>query len=330
MASIMPFEVIDWEKLFWFCKFLIPKLIVRDPDAEKIDELLESVDLSSYGLERVKLNHGIKLDAAETELEPQNPNPRGVHDGGQEKDPLDAIIDSFNERWFDGWAATPEEQRVKFLSLAESIRAHPDYEEKVEKNPDPQNSNLAFQKIFEDVLLENRRSELDLYKSLATDPAFKLSVQKHLEKLTQFKTNQYENTAGLNKNIEKIELGLRELISSHDVVINPKVLDTIGFRLKSASKNNPAFRDEANVTMMQKLSFTDLRDLEAIILNKSNWGHFATTFPNKGLFISRIDQLANLRNSIAHSREISMPVLFDGKAAITWFDEFLKPETVEA
>ncbi len=28
MASIMPYEMVEWEKLFWFLKFLIPKLIV--------------------------------------------------------------------------------------------------------------------------------------------------------------------------------------------------------------------------------------------------------------------------------------------------------------
>ncbi len=48
---------------------------MKDPDAEKIDELLEAVDLSSYGLERVKLSHSIGLDASETELDPQNANP---------------------------------------------------------------------------------------------------------------------------------------------------------------------------------------------------------------------------------------------------------------
>jgi type I restriction enzyme R subunit len=41
--------------------------------------LLESVDLSTYGLERVKLNQSIALDDNETEVEPQNPNPRGAH-----------------------------------------------------------------------------------------------------------------------------------------------------------------------------------------------------------------------------------------------------------
>jgi hypothetical protein len=34
------------------------------------------------------------------------------------KDPLDEIIKAFNERWFQGWEATPEEQRVKFIHIS--------------------------------------------------------------------------------------------------------------------------------------------------------------------------------------------------------------------
>ena len=181
MASIMTAEVTAWEKLFWFLKFLIPKLIVRDPDADQIDELLESVDLSSYGLERVKLNHSIGLDDSETELDPQNPNVRGTHGGEEETDLLDEIIKSFNERWFQGWSATPEEQRIKFVNLAESIKAHPDFEEKYQNNQDTHNRELAFQKIFEEVMLKNRRNELELYKLLANDDAFKAAMQQSLK-----------------------------------------------------------------------------------------------------------------------------------------------------
>ncbi|WP_333873512.1 type I restriction endonuclease subunit R [Methylobacter sp.] len=186
MASIMPYEIAVWEKLFWFLKFLIPKLIVKDPDADQIDELLNSVDLSSYGLERVKLNHSIGLDASETELEPQNPNPRGAHGGDEEHDPLDEIIRSFNERWFQGWSATPEEQRIKFISIANSIKAHPDFEEKYQNNPDVHNRDLAFEKIFEEVMLKNRRNELDLYKLLANDTAFKAAMQQSLRRMVGF------------------------------------------------------------------------------------------------------------------------------------------------
>ena len=30
MAAIMPFEMVAWEKLFWFLKFLIPKLLINE------------------------------------------------------------------------------------------------------------------------------------------------------------------------------------------------------------------------------------------------------------------------------------------------------------
>lgn len=171
MASILPFEILDWEKLFWFLKFLIPKLIVPSKTKE-IDELLESVDLSTYGLERTKLNHIIGLDESETEVDPQNPNPRGAHGGEEVKDPLDVIVRSFNERWFHGWNETPEAQRIKFISLGQKIKDHPDYQQKVAENPDSQNRDIAFKKILDDVMSSQRRKELDLYKLYAKDEAF--------------------------------------------------------------------------------------------------------------------------------------------------------------
>ncbi len=180
MAAIMPYEIAAWEKLFWFLKFLIPKLKVQDPNADKLDELLESVDLSSYGLERVKLNHSIGLDDTETELGPQNPNPRGTH-GEEERDPLDKIIQNFNECWFQGWSATPEEQRVKFVNIADSIKVHPDFEEKYKNNQDTHNRQLAFQKIFEEVMLKNRRNEMELYKLLTGDAAFRAAMKQSLQ-----------------------------------------------------------------------------------------------------------------------------------------------------
>lgn len=172
MASILPFEILNWEKLFWFLKFLIPKLPVKNKDIEGLDELLESIDLSTYGLERVKLNTSIELDASETEVDPQNPNPRGAHGTDEEKDPLDLIIQSFNERWFQGWEATPDDQRVKFISLTKSVQAHPDFEEKVVNNSDQQNSDLAFKKILDEVMRQQRKQELELYKLYAKDETF--------------------------------------------------------------------------------------------------------------------------------------------------------------
>lgn len=183
MAAILPFEVVGWEKLFWFLKFLIPKLVITDPAQDELDELLDSVDLSTYGLERVKLNVAIALDETETEIDPQNPNPRGAHGGNEETDELDIIIRSFNERFFQGWDATPEDQRIKFVSLAQKMKAHPDFQDKYAENTDAQNREIAFRKIFEEVMAKQRKTELDLYRLISTDDAFKAAMQDTLRRV---------------------------------------------------------------------------------------------------------------------------------------------------
>lgn len=182
VASIMPYENQGWEKLFWFLKFLIPKLKIADPEKDQLDALLDSVDLSSYGLERVRLNQTIGLDDCETELDPQNPNPRGAH-GEEDKNPLDDIIRDFNERWFQGWSATPEEQRVKFVNIADSTKAHPDFKTKYQDETDPHHRQLMFEKMLKEIMLKRRKDELELYKLFAGDEAFKSSWTQSMQRM---------------------------------------------------------------------------------------------------------------------------------------------------
>ncbi len=183
MSSIIPFEVPNWEKLFWFLKFLIPMLVIVDKDQDALDGLLNAVDLSTYGLERVKLSASIGLDESETEIEPQNPNPRGAHGGETDEDELDLIIKSFNERWFQGWEATPDEQRAKFVNLAQKMKEHSDFIEKYAENSDVQNREIAFSKIFDEVMGKQRKNELDLYRLISQDDGFRLAMQDTLKRM---------------------------------------------------------------------------------------------------------------------------------------------------
>ena len=183
VAAIIPFNNVGWEMLHWFLKFLIPKLKVKDPDQEKLDELLNSIDLSTYGLERSRLEVKIGLDASETELEPQNPNVRGGHFGEGDKDPLDEIVRAFNERHFAGWEATPEEQRVKFINIAKHVMNHADYKAQIEDNPDGQNRQLALERLIQQAISVERRRELDLYKRYASDPDFKRAFDASVSRM---------------------------------------------------------------------------------------------------------------------------------------------------
>jgi type I restriction enzyme R subunit len=131
----------------------------------------------------VKLNSSIGLDDSETELDPQNPNPRGAHGTDKEEDSLDFIINSFNERWYQGWDATPEDQRVKFVNLAKNMETHPDFKNKYADNSDSQNREIAFNKIFNDVMAQQRKIELDLYKKVTQDDAFRIAMQDTLKRI---------------------------------------------------------------------------------------------------------------------------------------------------
>jgi type I restriction enzyme R subunit len=172
MASIIDFSVEQWEATYWFLKFLIPKLRIVKPDEGLYDDILDSVDLSTYGLERTQLDRHIGLDDEDSELDPLNPNVRGAHGSDSEEEELDLIVRSFNERYFHGWDSTPEEQRVKFISISKSIRDHPDFEPKVANNPDQMNADLAFQKIVDEVMARQRRRDVELYKLFAKDEGF--------------------------------------------------------------------------------------------------------------------------------------------------------------
>ncbi len=182
VACMIPFANPPWEMLHWFLKFLIPKLKVKDPDQDEIDGLLESVDLSTYGLERVKLGYSIGLDDTPTDVDPPNPNPRSAHDD-PDKDPLDLIIAAFNERYFVGWDATPEEQRVKLINILKHAMSDPEFKDKVADNPDVQNRKIASNALFEKAMRNERKREIDLYKKYASDEDFKKGMHDALMRM---------------------------------------------------------------------------------------------------------------------------------------------------
>ena len=177
VAAIMEYEVADWEKMFWFLRFLIPSLIVAGPDIDHMRDLLDSVDLNTYGLRRTALNEPIALDAEETTIDPLKPVM--VNAGGDEEsaDPLDQILKEFNERWFKGWNATPDDQKAKLISVAQAVASDEDYNELVVGNPDQEAVEAAMALIIDRIIRQKRRGDLSLYKEYNQNEGFKVNFR---------------------------------------------------------------------------------------------------------------------------------------------------------
>ena len=174
VAAIMEFEVLDWEKLFWFLRYLIPSLHIDKSGTIDLKDLLDSVDLNTYGLRRTSLNETITLDAGESVIDPNKPVM--VNAGGNDEEPtepLDKILADFNERWFKGWEATPDDQKAKIIGVAKAVANDEDYQTLVVGNPDQQAVAEAMITIVDRIMRKQRKGDMSLYKEYQQNEGFK-------------------------------------------------------------------------------------------------------------------------------------------------------------
>jgi type I restriction enzyme R subunit len=73
---------------------------------------------------------------------------------------------------------TTEEKWVKFLSIQQGIQQHPYFEPKYQKSQDEDHRALAFDKIFDEVMLIRRHQALKLNRLVASDAVLKSSLQQ--------------------------------------------------------------------------------------------------------------------------------------------------------
>lgn len=185
VAAIMAYEMPDWEKLFWFLRFLIPGLHVDVAGRDDLKDLLDNVDLNTYGLRRTSLNEKIELDSEETTVDPNKDKMVGAGDGEVERDWLDEIIKAFNECHFKGWNATPEDQKTKLISIVVAITDDEDYQNQVVGNPDPQAVETTLNKVIDKVIRQKRSSDMSLYKQYQQSESFKEDLRQTLIRMVR-------------------------------------------------------------------------------------------------------------------------------------------------
>lgn len=138
-------------------------------------------------------------------------------------------------------------------------------------------------------------------------------------------------TRELDTHIEIIELELRELIAdkleNNFNNIPSHIQQKLKERVQTATRKNPALDQEYFNSLKGILEYADLRELEDIFVSENTWPNVENQFGSKGNMEVRFGQLAELRNSIRHSRTISEITSKDGEAAILWFEQALKKKS---
>lgn len=131
----------------------------------------------------------------------------------------------------------------------------------------------------------------------------------------------------LDEEIEKVELSLRASIvkaaGDGEFMLPGWVKNAVEPRLVKAAKN-PGFDYELYATPKGMVEYFDLMHCNEVMVSKPYWPHFADRYPNKEALAQKFKQLAELRNSIRHSRSVTEIVRMEGEAALLWFKEALK------
>jgi hypothetical protein len=131
----------------------------------------------------------------------------------------------------------------------------------------------------------------------------------------------------LDAQIENVELQLRrvitEALNDDPAALPSHIQQRIKERLQGVVTKNPALDLKQFQTLASQLPYADLRELQDILVSKAWWSYFQSRFGSKELISIRFDQLAELRNSIRHSRSVTEIARKDGEAALLWFQQVM-------
>ena len=174
LSLVMPFNKKYWEELYWFLKFLIPKLKL-EVNNESIEGLLDSIDLDSYTQHRQALNQAIVLDDGATEIDPITPQMRGSK-AESEKEFLQEIIAEFNKKWGDAeFVKNDNVIKAIFEDIPNKISIDKEYISATSQ-ADAQNSKIAFDSIAKNKLQDLVFDHTNFYKKLEEDKDFERDI----------------------------------------------------------------------------------------------------------------------------------------------------------
>lgn len=170
LASILPYNNADWEKLSIFLNFLTPKLPA--PKEEDLSKgILETLDMESYRAE-VHASMSIALDDEDAELGPV-PTAGGGRKPQPELDQLSNIIKTFNDLFGNiDWKDADDIGKVIAEKIPDRVASDSAYQNAM-KNSDKQNARIEHDNALGRVMVELIADHTELFKQFSDNPSFK-------------------------------------------------------------------------------------------------------------------------------------------------------------
>ena len=168
LSQVLPYAIVDWEKLSIFLNFLIPKLPAPIED-DLSRGILEAIDMDSYRAEKQETQKIILADE-DAEIDPV-PVVGGGHIVEPDLNPLSVILSEFNSLWGTEFTDTDR--------VGELIAAIPERVEKDEAyrnarlNSGQQNARIEHDAALDKVIIEMLRCNTELYKTFTENADFR-------------------------------------------------------------------------------------------------------------------------------------------------------------
>ncbi|MDN3725125.1 DUF262 domain-containing protein [Aequorivita sp. SDUM287046] len=180
--------------------------------------------------------------------------------------------------------------------------------------------------------LENYESFLDQRRKKLTD-----GINNFLKSFYKDNSKDVINQdlQHYDQEIERIEISLRNIISdklelaceldAYQELVPDHIKIKVDGRIKNWLGKNSGEDKNQFLGLRRRMDFFDMQEYKDVIISKPAYPSFEEVFGSKGTLEVRFNQIAELRNSIRHSRDITDATIKDGEAAILWFTSIIRP-----
>lgn len=178
LAKLLDFNNQYWEQLWWYLKYLLPKLNIDDNE-DLAQGIIESIDMDSYrpakqGTEKINLVDDPGF---------VTPIPVGVGGGtsAPELDTLENILNVFNQRFGDvAWTDKDKVNEILTQQIPADMKADSKTMDAINTSPDKQNAKISSDKKVEELMQQYLFTQTEIFKKFSTDKDFQRKYKEFI------------------------------------------------------------------------------------------------------------------------------------------------------